>query len=33
VGGGKAYNISGAGVPSGYTVSLFTLSSGLVFHF
>ena len=33
VGGGKAYEISAAGVNGTYTVSLFTASSGLVFHF
>jgi len=33
VGGGKAYEISAAGVNGTYQVSLFTINSGLVLHF
>jgi len=33
VGGGKAYEFSAAGVNGTYTVSLFTVNSGLVLHF
>ena len=33
VGGGKAYEINAAGVNGTYTVSLYTINSGLVLHF
>jgi hypothetical protein len=33
LGGGRGYNISAAGINGTYTVSLFTINTGLVFHF